>query len=92
MEGKRGVNDGEAVRLLKISADRGNADAQFKLASLYMRDTSGLPTKDWREVEAERLFRRAAHQGHIGARLSLELYAPRYPIAKWLYMRGWWPS
>jgi len=81
-------DDRKAVRLLKISADQGNGDAQFKLGSLYTRDTCGLPKMDWREAEAERLFRRAARQGHAGARECLELYAPPHPIAKWLYMRG----
>lgn len=80
--------DGEAVRLLKLSADRGNADARFELGFLYDSGSRGLP-KDW--DEAERLYMRAARQGHIGARNSLEWNAPRLPIAKWLYTRGWWP-
>jgi TPR repeat protein len=82
-------NDSEAVRLLKISADQGNADARFKLGLFYSDGSRGLP-KDW--PEAERLFKRAARQGHIGARLYLEDNAPRMPTAKWLYTRGWWPN
>jgi TPR repeat protein len=79
-------NDSEDVRLLKISADKGNADAQYELGLLYSGGNRGLP-KDW--PEAERLFRRAARQGHIGARKFLEWNAPRNPIIKWLYTRGW---
>jgi TPR repeat protein len=82
-------NDSEAVRLFKISADKGNADAQFELGLLYMFGSRGLP-KDW--PEAERLFKRAARQGHIRARQYLEDNAPRMPIAKWLYTRGWYPN
>jgi TPR repeat protein len=69
-------NDGEAARLLKISADHGNADAQFELGLLYLDGSRGLP-KDW--PEAERLIKRAARQGHIRARQFLESNAPRVP-------------
>jgi TPR repeat protein len=80
MEGA--MSNSEAVRLLKIAADKRNADAQFELGFLYDSGSRGLP-QDW--DEAERLFMRAARQGHIGARNSLEWNAPRLPIAKWLY-------
>lgn len=79
-------NDSEAVRLLKISAEQGNAAAQYDLGYLYIQGLRGLP-EDRRE--GDRLFRLAARQGHWGARLQLESNAPRHPIAKWLYIRGW---
>jgi TPR repeat protein len=82
-------NDSEAVLLFKISADRGNADAQFELGLFYSNGSRGLP-KDW--PEAERLFKRAARQGHIRAQQFLESNALRMPIAKWLYTRGGWPN
>jgi TPR repeat protein len=78
-------NDSEAVRLLKISADQGNAEAQTDLAMLYSFGERGLP-QDHRE--AERLYRLAARQGHDGARRWLESEAPRLGIAKSLYIRG----
>ena len=92
------LNDSEAVRLLKISADQGKADAQYDLGLIYMdahlsRQRSGslgLP-EDWTDNdEAERFMRAAARRGHIGARRWLEGGAPRLPIAKWLYIRGWY--
>ena len=50
----------------------------------------GLP-EDWTDNdEAERFMRAAARQGHMGARRWLEVGAPRLPIAKWLYIRGWY--
>ncbi len=82
-------NDSEAVRLFKISADQGNADAQFELGLFYLDGRGGLP-KDRRECY--RLFMLAARKGHIRARGFLEDNAPRMPIAKWLYTRGWYPS
>jgi TPR repeat protein len=94
------LNDSEAVRLLKISADQGNADAQYDLGLLYMnvhlsREQRGSSSpglqEDWTDNdEAERFMRAAARQGHIGARQWLEGGAPSLPIAKWLYIRGWY--
>jgi TPR repeat protein len=92
------LNDSEAVRLLKISADHGDADAQYNLGLLYMdvhlsrqrNGSLGLP-EDWTaNDEAERFMRAGARQGHIGARQWLEVGAPSLPIAKWLYIRGWY--
>jgi TPR repeat protein len=82
-------NDIEAARLLKISADKGNADARFELGLFYLDGRGGLP-KD-REA-AFRLFMLAARQGHIRVRQYLEDNAPRMPIAKWLYTRRWVPQ
>jgi hypothetical protein len=90
---------GEAVRLLKISANHGDADAQYDLGLLYLdasilshqRSVSlGLPENWTANDEAERFMRAAARQGHIGAREFLEDRAPSLPIAKWLYIRGWY--
>jgi TPR repeat protein len=76
-------NDSEAMRLLKISANQGNADARFSLGLEYA-------LKDDRE--SMRLIKLAARQGHIEARRFLESSAPRVAIAKWLYTRGWYPG
>jgi hypothetical protein len=56
-----------AVRALKPQAEQGNADAQFKLGSLYYQGL-GLP-QDY--PEAIRWFRKAAEQSHPHAQTTL---------------------
>ena len=80
------ANDIETVRLLKGSADQGNADAQYHLGMAYKEGAHGLPSN---YGESQRYIRLAARQGHEGARSMLAIDAPRLQVAKWLYMRGW---
>ena len=77
-------NDSETGRLLKISADQGNADAQYDIGMGYWLGYYGL-SRD--SDEGHRYIRLAARQGHEGAKRTLENNPPRW--AKWLYMRGW---
>ena len=64
-------NDSRTLRLAVLSvrtaAEQGNADAQFKLGDMYATG-EGVPKDD---REAERWFRMAAEQGHLGAQMSL---------------------
>ncbi len=65
-------NAAEALRQVKPLAERGNADAQFKLGSLYYEGRA-VP-QDY--MEAVRWFRRAAEQGNVYAQFNLgKLYA-----------------
>ncbi|MBI4634355.1 MAG: sel1 repeat family protein [Deltaproteobacteria bacterium] len=68
----RPENPAEALRQLKPLAEQGNADAQFKLGSLYHEGLS-VP-QDY--MEALKWFRRAAEQGYVYAQFNLGmLYA-----------------
>ena len=58
---------GEAVRLYRKAADRGDADAQFNLGTMY--DQGEGVKQDF--GEAARLFREAADQGDANAQCSL---------------------
>jgi hypothetical protein len=78
-------NDSETGRRLKASADGGDADAQYKLGMAYNMAEYGL-SRDY--DEGQRYIRLGARQGHEGAKRSLETFAPRVGLAKWLYMRG----
>ncbi len=60
---------GEAHHWFRLSAEQGNADAQFSVGFLYYTGR-GVP-KD--HAEAERWYRLAAEQGEVGAQLSLAL-------------------
>ncbi len=61
------MDDKEAVRLLRLKAEQGDAEAQFHLGGLYWLG-QGVP-KD--EKEAVRWFRRAAAQGNAKAQFNL---------------------
>jgi TPR repeat protein len=61
------VDFDEAVRLRKLAAAQGLADAQFDLGVCY-RDGRGVPLD---LAEAARLFRLAADQGHASAQGAL---------------------
>ena len=68
----RPENPAEALRQLRPLAERGNADAQFKLGSLYHEGLS--VSQDY--TEALKWFRRAAEQGDVNAQFNLGmLYA-----------------
>ena len=58
----------EAVRLYRLSADKGEAGAQYSLGTMYARGGGGLP-KD--EHEAARLYRLAADQDNAAAQAQL---------------------
>lgn len=58
----------KAVRMWRLAADRGSADAQNNLAVFFETGTHGHP-KD--EREAVRLYQRAAAQGHPQALFNL---------------------
>lgn len=60
-------NYAKAVKLLKPLAAKGNAEAQFKLATLYY---SGRGTSTSFK-EAARLYRLSAEQGHVVAQSNL---------------------
>ena len=66
----RGVprDDGEAVRLYRLAADRGDAFAQNNLGWMYARGR-GVPRDD---EEAIRLYRLAAGQGNATAQRNLD--------------------
>jgi len=57
----------EAVRLYRLSAEQGDADAQFNLGVCYATGTGVL--RD--ESEAVRLYRQSAEQGHAYAQYNL---------------------
>jgi len=57
----------EAVRLYRLAAEQGDANAQFRLGTMY-RLGRGV-AQDY--VEAVRLYRLAAEQGHAGAQFRL---------------------
>jgi uncharacterized protein len=59
----RAKRHGDAVRMYRGAADRGNVDALGKLASLYAKG-NGVPRSD---REAARLFKLAAEKGDNGA-------------------------
>jgi TPR repeat protein len=58
----------EAARLYKFAADKGNSDAQLKLASFYEFGRGGLP-KDY--GQAVHLYKLSADQGNAAAQLQL---------------------
>lgn len=69
-------NEQEAIRLWKLSADGGQAAAQYNLGLLYDRDS--VVFRDHRDVlvfkahdEAVKWYKKAADAGHNGARLNL---------------------
>ena len=86
---KAATSQSEFERILKHSADCGNADAQFELSLLYGTGSRGFPQDS---MKSEEFRKRAARQGHLLARNTLAMLAPRNPAAKWLYTRGWYPS
>ena len=57
-------NEQETVRLIKLAADQGDPDAQYRLGVFYALGLHGLP-KD--EQEMVRLYQLAADQGHADA-------------------------
>jgi TPR repeat protein len=59
----------EAVRLFRLAADQGHAEARYNLGVCYSNGEG--VAKD--EHEAIRLFRLAADQGHAGARYNLSV-------------------
>jgi TPR repeat protein len=61
----------EAVRLVKLAANQGHADAQWALGTCYADGLRGLP-KD--EREAARLFKLAADQGDADAQFMLGVF------------------
>jgi TPR repeat protein len=64
-------DDREAVRLLKIDADQGCAEAEAGLGSFYANGRGGLPKDDH---EAARLFKLAADQGDAPAQNVLGVF------------------
>jgi hypothetical protein len=58
----------EAARLYKLAADKGNSDAQLKLAAFYEFGGGGLP-QDY--GQALRLYKLSADQGNAAAQLQL---------------------
>jgi len=58
--------EAEAVRLYQLSAEQGNADAQFNLAVCYDNGTG--VQRD--EAEAARLYKLSAEQGNAIAPLT----------------------
>ena len=83
-------NHDEAIRLYRLAAEQGNADAQFALGLIYGLGQSG--PKD--SAEAVKWYRLAAEQGHPAARNSLGVAydhgegVPRDNVeaAKWYYL------
>jgi TPR repeat protein len=58
----------EAVRLLRLSGERGHAEAQFKLGYMYHQG-DGVPRD---QKKALKWYRRAEKQGHKLAKVSIE--------------------
>jgi TPR repeat protein len=63
-----GPDEREAARLYKFAADKGNSDAQRKLASFYEFGRGGLPQDN---DQAARLYKLSADQGNAAAQLEL---------------------
>ena len=62
----------EAIRWYRLSAEQGDASAQFNLGNMYANG-EGVPQDD---AEAVRWYRLAAEQGNAGAQLNLgNMYA-----------------
>ena len=57
------MDDDEALRWLRLSAEQGNAAGQYNLGLMYSQGR-GVPTDG---IEAIKWFRKAAEQGHVGA-------------------------
>jgi TPR repeat protein len=64
-------DEGDAARLYKLAADRGDADAQVNLGFSYSQGLGGL-AKD--EREAARLYKLAADQGNAFAQVQLGFF------------------
>jgi TonB family protein len=62
-------NYGNAFALFQQAAERGSAEAQFRLGAMYLEGRGVAPDT----TEAEKWFRRAADQGHVDARQALAL-------------------
>ena len=65
-------NYGDAFGLFRQAADRGLAEAQYRLGQMYQRG-EGVAADT---AEAQQWLRRAAGQGHVGAVLILAQQAP----------------
>ena len=80
----------ETSELQKITsaALRGDANALYELGICHVLGFHGL-TPDTKM--ARQFFKRAGRKGHRGARRTLEVFAPRTPLGRWLYVRGLWP-
>jgi len=66
------MSDEERVASYRLAAEKGDADARYRLGKLYKEGTVVAPD----DAEALRLFRLAADQGHAGAQVALgEMYA-----------------
>ena len=63
-------NVAEAVRLFKLAAEQGHAQAQYDLAGMYERGIGGLAID---LDEAARLYQLAAEQDHVEAQSKLEV-------------------
>jgi TPR repeat protein len=75
------------VNQLRAAADKGSLLAQFDLANMYLVGVRGLPRDEKIGIQ---LLKRAARKGYERARSQLATSAPRNPISKWLYVRGWY--
>jgi hypothetical protein len=60
-------NDAEAVRWVRLAAEQGDADAQFRLGGMYEYG-EGFPEN---VAEAVKWYRLAAEQGHLDGQLKL---------------------
>ena len=69
-------DDAEAVRLYRLAADQGHADAQYNLGVMYANG-QGVAQDD---AEAVRLYRLAADQGDADAQYNLGVRGMTLPL------------
>ena len=62
------IKTAEKVNTLRASADRGNAAAQYEIASYYYYGSAGFPMDKTKSMD---WFMKAAEQGHIRAQLQI---------------------
>ena len=58
----------EAIRLIRLAVDSGDAQAQYQLGALYFNGEGGLAVD---KAEALRLFHLAANQGYEKAKSTM---------------------
>ena len=69
---ENGLQDGkEAVKLLRLAAEKGNAEAQIMLGKIYSKAFYGLIGVPRDAKEGTKWYRLAAEQGHIKAQFLL---------------------